>query len=110
MSVKWKNSFVIPTPKTGTTKCEEYRPVNMLPTYEKVLEGIVKLQFNEYTDSINIIITEQYGFRENHSCEMALNSVILDWKVEIDSGNAVIAVFLDLKTAFETVIRCKLVE
>lgn len=47
----WKNSVIIPTPKVnGTMKCEEFRPINMLPTYEKVLEGVVKNQLNEHSD------------------------------------------------------------
>lgn len=33
---------------------------------------------------------------------------MMDWKTEIDDGNVVIAVFLDLKRAFETVDRKRL--
>jgi len=41
----WKKSKVIPIPKiVGTYKCEELRPINMLPAYEKILETIVKTQ------------------------------------------------------------------
>lgn len=55
----WKNSMVIPTPKViGTRKYEEFRPINMLPTYEKVLEGIVKQQLNEHVDANEVLIDE----------------------------------------------------
>lgn len=38
----WKQSTVVPIPKvSGTTNSEEYRPINMLPIYEIVLEIIV---------------------------------------------------------------------
>jgi len=105
----WKNSVLIPTPKVnGTMKCEEFRPVNMLPNYEKILEGVVKQQINSHMDSNKIIINEQFGFRKNHSCETALNMIQMDWKNDIDNGNVVIAVFLDLKRAFETVDRKRL--
>lgn len=109
ISDSWKQSLVIPTPKVaGTAKCEEFRPINMLPTYEKVLEGVEggEKQLNQYTADNNIIIGEQFGFRKNYSCEMAINSILLDWK--LDNGNVVIATFLDLKRAFETVDRKRL--
>lgn len=80
----------------------------MLPNYEKVLEGAVKKQLNSHTDNNNILIDEQFGFRKNHSCETAINMIQMDWKKEIDQGNVVIAVFLDLKRAFETVDRKRL--
>jgi len=101
--------MLIPTPKVNETrKCEEFRPINMLPTYENVLEGVVKQQINEHMDENKIVIDEQFGFRKNHSCETALNMIQMDWKTEIDNGNVVIAVFLDLKRAFETVDRKRL--
>lgn len=34
--------------------------------------------------------------------------IMMDWKTEIDDGNVVIAVFLDLKRAFETICRKRL--
>lgn len=38
----WKKSFVKPIQKiAGTTKAEEFRPVNMLILLEKVLEKII---------------------------------------------------------------------
>ena len=48
----------------------------------------------------NILLT---GFSSNHSCETCVNYVVSDWKKEIDDKNCVVAEFLDLKRAFETV-------
>lgn len=106
---KWKRAMVSPIPKVpGTRKCEEFRPVNTLPTYEKVLEDTVKESLELHIEQNNIIIEEQSGFRENHSCESALNLVLMNWKVEIEKGKIVVAVFLDLKRAFETIDRERL--
>lgn len=103
---EWKNSFVTPIPKKpGTSRAEEFRPVNQLPTYEKLLEGIVKEQLNEHMDKNEIIIDEQFGFRKGHDCEAALDFLIMQWKKEIENNKIVIAVFIDLKRAFETVDR-----
>lgn len=83
--------MVLPTPKViGTNKCEEFRPFNMLPTYEKMLAGVLKQQLNEHMDDNKIVIEEQYGFRKNHSCETALNMILTDWKMEVDERNVVI--------------------
>ena len=39
----WKTSTIIPIPKVNKPKkASEYRPINMLPIYEKVLELVVK--------------------------------------------------------------------
>lgn len=102
----WKQSVVVPIPKIpGTTKAEEYRPINMLPIYEKVLEVIVKNQLLDYLKSQKILIEEQSGFRQNHSCESALNLLLYKWKRMIEEKKSIIVLFLDLKRAFETISR-----
>lgn len=102
----WKQSTVIPIPKvSGTLKAEEYRPINMLPIYEKVLEIIVKDQLLEYLNEQQILISEQSGFRQNHSCESALNLLLYKWKQMIEEKKTIIVLFLDLKRAFETISR-----
>ena len=45
----------------------------------------------------------QSGFRKNHSCHTALTHLIDTWLKDIDSGNYVGAVFLDLRKAFDLV-------
>lgn len=99
-----------PIPKVpGTVKCEEFRPVNTLPTYEKVLEEAVRESL-EYHISVNqIVIDEQSGFRKHHSCESTLNLVMMNWKGKIGNGKIIVAVFLDLRRAFETVDRKRLI-
>lgn len=102
----WKQSTVIPIPKvSGTIKAEEYRPINMLPIYEKVLEIIVKDQLLEYLNEEKILIDEQSGFRQHHSCESALNLLLYKWKRMIEEKKTIVVLFLDLKRAFETISR-----
>ena len=41
----WKTSTIIPIPKIDKAKkASEYRPINMLPIYEKVLKLVIKEQ------------------------------------------------------------------
>ena len=102
----WKTSTVIPIRKVNNTKkASEFRPVNKLPLYEKVLELIVKEQLNKYLGSNKVLSEEQSGFREKHSCETALQTVLNDWKIAIDAKKIIGVIFLDLKRAFEIVDR-----
>lgn len=58
----WKTSTIIPIPKIEKPKkASEYRPINILPIYEKVLELVVKEQIEMYLQN-NDIITEPIGF------------------------------------------------
>lgn len=105
----WKTATISPIPKiTGTDKSNEFRPINMLPTYEKILENVVKEQLMDYLELNGLLLQEQSGFRDKHSCETALNLVISKWKKEIENNNITVAVFLDLKRAFETIDRNRL--
>lgn len=108
---EWKKSTVIPIPKVAkSTKPEDHRPINMLPLYEKVLETVVKEQLLDFINREEILLTEQSGFRKKHSCESALNLLLLKWKQAIENKRTILAVFVDLKRAFETIDRRKLVE
>ncbi|XP_036340251.1 uncharacterized protein LOC118749554 [Rhagoletis pomonella] len=103
---RWKTSTVVPVKKVKKTiQPEELRPINTLPSDAKILEVHVKNQLMMYLEENKILVQQQSGFREKHSCETALNLVIADWKEELNNKNVVVSVFLDLKRAFETVDR-----
>lgn len=102
----WKLSTIIPTEKINNTNiCSEFRPVNSLPIPEKLLEMVVKEQLLEFIQDNNILISEQSGFRKNHSCETALQFLLNQWKIDISNNLVIGVVFLDFKRAFETVNR-----
>lgn len=102
--INWKISTIIPIEKKeNTILCSEFRPINMLPPYEKLLELTVKDQLLEYLEVNEVLTIHQAGFRKSNSCETALQSVIVKWKNAIGNKQYVGAVFLDLRRAFETV-------
>lgn len=77
LSDKFKLSTTIPIRKVSrTNKCEEFRPINMLPTIKNIIEKMVYKQLLGHVEKKNILITEQSGFRSKHSCETALQYVI----------------------------------
>lgn len=108
---EWKTSTIIPISKVEKPKRgSDYRPINILPIYEKVLEIIVKKQIELYLESNNIITEHQSGFRKNYSCETAIQAVIDEWKLTISERQVVGVIFVDLKRAFETIDRERLLE
>jgi len=71
----WRTSTIIPISKTEKPKkASEYRSINMLPIYEKVLELVVKEKIEKYLQNNNIIIEHQSSFRKNHSCETVIQT------------------------------------
>lgn len=79
-----------------------------MPNDEKIIEGIAKNQLMSYIEKNEILSKYQSAFRENHFCETTLIHALNDWDIAVENGNVVIVVFLDLKRAFETVDRSKL--
>lgn len=102
----WKTSMVIPVPKVSSPKTPvEYRPINMLPIYEKILELSIHKQLLAYFEKNNIFYKFQSGFRKCMSTETAVQYLISKWKKILDSDETIITVMLDLKRAFETIDR-----
>lgn len=102
----WKQATVIPIPKVqGTKRIEEFRPINKLPIYEKILVSIVYKQLVQYIDDKKLLEECQSGFRASHSCGTALQWVVSSWKKSIRERKMIGIVFLDLRRAFELVDR-----
>lgn len=99
-----KKSTIIPVQKkSGTVLINEYRPINMLPCLEKLIEKLVHSQLISYITKHKLLFEYQSGFREKHSCETAINDVLYEWKDALNGSKSVIAVFLDFQRAFETI-------
>ncbi|XP_055388140.1 uncharacterized protein LOC129616511 [Condylostylus longicornis] len=102
----WKESVVVPVNKVKNAKsADNMRPINMMPLFEKVLEKVVCNQLENFLERNEILCKEQSGFRKAHSTETSLTWVLNEWRKETDSGKMIVAVFLDLKRAFETISR-----
>ena len=57
---------------------------------------------------MNTIYDKQFGFRKNHSTSHAINYSVDHILKEIESKNHVIAIFIDLSKAFDTIDHQKL--
>lgn len=60
----WKIAKVILVPKPDKPATS----ISLLNNLGKILEKIIHLHFLTHVKSSNIIIPQQFGFRQNHSC------------------------------------------
>ena len=105
-----KLSTIIPVQKKDNLlEASNFRPINVLFSIEKVLEKIVYQQLLNFINREKILSVKQSGFRKGHSCETAIQCVIDEWKILRDNGYSIVAVFLDLRRAFETIDRQTLI-
>ena len=82
-----------------TAKKNDYRPISIIPTISKVLERLCDKQLSAYTT--NYLSTFLCGFRKDFSTQHALSHLLEKWKISLDSGGKVGAIFLDLSKAFD---------
>ena len=76
----------------------------------KILERAVQKQLLSYLESEKSLTNSQYGFRPKRSTEMAATAFFDSIRCEVDKGNLVGAIFIDLRKAFDTLSHSKLIE
>jgi hypothetical protein len=98
-----KIAKVIPLHKKDDKRVlDNYRPVSLLTAISKVFERVVHIQLNEYFKKHSLYHESQYGFRENHSTEMATLELVDRINADLDKKGMSLAVFKDLSKAFDT--------
>ena len=99
-----KLAKVVPIYKAGDSmSVSNYRPVSVLPLFSKILERLMYNRMISFINTHKILYKYQFGFREGHSTNMAILSLVDKISSAIDNGDCVIGVFLDFKKAFDTV-------
>lgn len=83
--------------------CDNYRGISVLSPFTKIFESILSSQINHYFSINNLFSTTQHGFRANHSCETALQTVIESLRENISKNKKTLALFVDFKKAFDLV-------
>ena len=100
---KLKIARVIPLFKKGDPHVfDNYRPISLLPAISKIFERIVFDQTYNYFTKNKLLYTSQYGFRKQHSTELAAVELVDRVAHYLDSGKLPISIFLDLSKAFDT--------
>ena len=88
--------------KENPEKVDNYRPVSLLCAISKVFERAAYNQLYNYFKSNKLFYDNQYGFRDEHSTELASLELIDRILKDLDAKNNPITVFMDLSKAFDT--------
>ena len=100
----WKLAKVIPLLKKGDPLTpKNYRPVALLPMFSKILERVVFNQLVQYLDSHGLLHPNHHGSRHDHSTATALIQMYDQWTEEVEKGNMVGVMMIDLSAAFDMV-------
>ena len=68
----------------------------------KIIERVMHSQLYAFLNDNNLITEQQYGFRSNHSTELATLKLTDTIMYELDNSHIPCAIFLDLSKAFDT--------
>ena len=101
---KLKVAKVVPLFKSGAkTEFINYRPVSILPIFDKIFEKIIHKRIMSYIDTFKILNENQFGFQGKKSTSHAILKLANDIGTAIKGNNYCCTIFLDLAKAFDTV-------
>ena len=100
-----KIAKVKPLFKRGdVSQLNNYRPISLLPTISKVFQRVIYSQLYTYFSENNLLSEQQYGFRAQHSTELAPVKLVDNIITQMDSVHDVktpVTIFCDLSKAFD---------
>ena len=68
------------------TILSNYRPIALLPSISKIFEYVLLDQITNYFLDNNMLSPQQYGFRSNHSTELAALNLVDELTYKLDRG------------------------
>ena len=92
------------------TRIDNYRPISLLPAISKIIERAILDQITTYFNINKLFHNKQYGFRKEHSTELAALEVIDRITCNIYNGKIPFNIYLDLSKAFDTLDHNILIE
>lgn len=100
---KLKTSKVYPLYKQGDKKeVHNFRPISIIPTVSKIIEKAVLTRLMTHLQLNNLLPERQHGFISGKSTTSALVDLIEHITDNIEAGNTVTSLFLDLSKAFDS--------
>jgi len=109
---QWKDGIIVPLVKKGAgVKVENYRGVTLMPTLYKVYMGVLTERLKEEMEEKDMVPQNQTGFRKGMG--VIDNIYVLNFLVNRQrkrKGGMVVATFVALKAAFDSVDREVLME
>ena len=103
MPIQFKIAKVIPIFKAGDrASMDNYRPISLLSTFSKILEKLVAARLLTFLKANNILSKWQFGFRSGHSTVHPMIHFLNKITEALNKKQHTIAIFCDLKKAFDT--------
>ena len=97
---KLKLAEITPVPKTEDSQgLGDFRPISILPAISKLFEKTFSNQLSSFFD--NIFCNLLCGFRKKHSTQHAVMQLLRSWQKNLDDGNIVGTILMDLSKAFD---------
>ena len=90
----FKTTKIIPIYTKGDSEfIQNYWPVSLLSCISKILEKVVYLRLNNFLEKNNFFYNCQFGFRENHSAELAASFQVSKITSAIESKELTLGFF-----------------
>ena len=100
---KLKTAKVVPLfKKDDHLIMDNYRPVSLLTSISKIFEKVAHKQLSAYFKTNKLFYKSQYGFRDEHSTELASIELIDRVMSAFEQKHTPVAIYMDLSKAFDT--------
>lgn len=107
--VSLKTSRIVPVPKVDNAKSpDQFRPISLTPVLLLLMEKVFFNKLIKYVHDNDILSKCQFGFRRHHSTELAMIGMTDFIRKTINDNMICVAVSIDLRKAFDSVPRAKL--
>ena len=89
---------------------KNYRSVNNLMFFSKLIERIVKRRLDTHMDKYALHEPSEFGYKQLHNTETMMIGLFDEVLQGFDENKATIIIFLDLSAAFDTIDHEKLLQ
>lgn len=90
-------------PNAGDTFPQNYRPISLPPATSKIAERIFTHRSQEVIDDLNLVLAEQFGFRQQHATEHHILRLIEHVTEGLNRNRRIAFVFLEVSKALDRV-------
>ena len=100
----FKTTKVVPIFKSGCShEVGNYRPISIISSISKVLEKLAKIRLTLFLSKNELLVCQQFGFRQGLSTEIALTAFLNDVYKNCNLGLYSLSVFIDFTKAFDSI-------
>lgn len=102
---QWNEAQVKALPKKGKNSSDpnNYRPISLTPHLSKVYERLIKNRLEYHLSKNKVIPNNQAGFKKGRGCTDHIVKLSSCIKKSMSKGKPVLAVFFDVRKAFDSV-------